>query len=180
MKSAIILAIAVTMVTGLSPAFGQEQSQTLPTDQGTLDVKLSYDEITPGELTTLYTDFLNPQTQAIQQHIDWTFEVSKDGETVWGPTQLSHTSEGSLKNLKYEFEEDGVYNLEFGVEGILFQPIPRETVSFEVVVGEVAATENRIPEWVKNTMEWYVDGLISEDEMISALQFLIKEGIIIV
>jgi hypothetical protein len=28
-------------------------------------------------------------------------------------------------------------------------------------------------------MQWYLDGVISEDEMISAIQFLVKEGIII-
>jgi len=27
-------------------------------------------------------------------------------------------------------------------------------------------------------MQWYLDGVISEDEMISAIQYLVKEGII--
>ena len=106
--------------------------------------------------------------------------VSKDGETIWGPTQLSHTSEGSLKNLKYQFEEDGKYKIEFRVEGILFQPIPLEKVSFDVIVGNVSNPPNKIPEWVKNTMKWFVESKISENEMINALQFLIREGIIIV
>lgn len=122
-----------------SSAFAQTNSQTLVTDKGTLEVKISYDEIIPGQLTTLNTDFINPQTQKIQEHIDWRFSVSKDGEIIWGPTQLSHTSEGSLKNLKYEFGDEGTYNLEFGIEGILFQPIPLEKVSFLVVVGEANA-----------------------------------------
>ncbi len=39
-------------------------------------------------------------------------------------------------------------------------------------------SESKIPEWVKNTMKWFVEGQISEDEMINALQFLIKQGII--
>jgi len=117
----------------------------MSTDKGTLDVKLSYDEITPGELTTLKTDFINPQTQKIQEHIDWRLTISKDGETLWGPTQLSHTSEGSLKNLKYEFEEEGTYNVEFGIEGILFQPIPLEKVSFDIVVGEASAQPDTPP-----------------------------------
>ena len=42
-------------------------------EKGTLDVKLSYEEIIPGQLTTLKTDFINPQTQKIQEHIDWRF-----------------------------------------------------------------------------------------------------------
>ena len=128
-------------------AFAQSNEQIMSTDKGTLDVKLSYGDITTGELTTLRTDFINPQTQKIQEHIDWSLTVSKDGETLWGPTPLSHTSEGSLKNLKYEFEEDGTYNFEFGIEGILFQPIPLEKVSFVIQVGEASAQpDNQIPE----------------------------------
>ena len=40
------------------------------------------------------------------------------------------------------------------------------------------AEESSIPVWVKNTMQWYLDGAISEKEMIAALQFLIKEKVI--
>ena len=40
------------------------------------------------------------------------------------------------------------------------------------------SSEPKIPEWVKNSMKWFIEGSISEDEMISALQFLVKEGII--
>jgi len=36
----------------------------------------------------------------------------------------------------------------------------------------------KIPDWIRNTMQWYIDGSISEEEMISALQYLIKEEII--
>ena len=123
----------------VSPAFAETNSQTLATDKGTLDVKLSYDDPVPGELTTLRTDFINPQTQKIQEHIDWSLTISKEGEVLWGPSPLSHTSEGSIKGLKYEFPENGSYDLKFGVEGILFQPIPLEEVSFLVAVGEASA-----------------------------------------
>ncbi len=129
----------------ITPAFAQTNTQILSTDKGTLEIKLSYDEVIPGQLTTLRTDFINPQKQEIQVHIDWWFSVSKDGEIISGPTDLLHTSEGSLKNLKYEFQEDGIYNIEFGVEGILFQPIPVETVSFDIAVGEAYAQPDTPP-----------------------------------
>lgn len=119
------------------PVFAQTNTQTLPTEKGTLDVKISYDKIIPGELTTINTDFINPQTKNIQEHIDWRVKVSKDGEIVWGPTNLTHTSKGSLDNLKIEFPKDGIYSIEFQIEGILFQPIPAEKVSFDVTVGDV-------------------------------------------
>ena len=48
------------------PAFAEvsfAESQTLSTDKGTLDVKLSYEDIKPGELTRLPIEFINPMLQ---------------------------------------------------------------------------------------------------------------------
>ncbi len=39
-------------------------------------------------------------------------------------------------------------------------------------------TKSKIPDWVKNTMQWFSQGLISEQEMINGIQFLVSEGII--
>ncbi|MGI0057414.1 MAG: CFI-box-CTERM domain-containing protein [Nitrosarchaeum sp.] len=117
------------------PAFAQTNSQTLSTEKGTLDVKLSYDKIIPGQQTKLNIDFINPQTKKIQEHIDYTITVSKDGKNIFGPIPLTHTSVGSVK-IPIEFVDEGVYSVEFEIEGILFQPIPSEKVSFKVTVGE--------------------------------------------
>ncbi|MCE9617483.1 MAG: copper-binding protein [Nitrosarchaeum sp.] len=127
------------------PAFAQTNSQTLPTEKGTLDVKLSYDKIIPGQQTKLNIDFINPQTKKIQEHIDYRITVSKDGKSVFGPIPLTHTSVGSVK-IPVEFVDEGVYSVEFGIEGILFQPIPLEKVSFDVAVGESYVQPTQIPE----------------------------------
>ena len=128
----------------ITPVFAQTNSQTLPTEKGTLDVKLSYDKIIPGQQTKLNIDFINPQTKKVQEHIDYTITVSKDGKSVFGPIPLTHTSVGSVK-IPVEFVDEGVYSVEFGIEGILFQPIPLEKVSFEVAVGESYAQPIEIP-----------------------------------
>lgn len=129
----------------ITPAFAQENSQTLPTDKGTLDVKLSYDDIDPGDQTNLLIQFINPQTQKIQEHIDYRITVSNNGEPIFGPIPLTHTSSGEIKGLKVEFVEEGTHKVDFEVEGILFQPIPLETVSFDVIVGEVSAQPDTPP-----------------------------------
>ncbi len=119
------------------PAYGE--TQTLPTDKGTLDVKLTHDPIEPDVETRITIDFINPQTQKVQEHIDYTIAVSKDGETVFGPIPLTHTSLGTVK-IPIEFSlGEGIYSMDFEVEGILFQPIPREIVSFDITVGEANA-----------------------------------------
>jgi len=38
----------------------------------------------------------------------------------------------------------------------------------------------RVPEWVKNNAKWWSEGLIGDSDFISGLQFLIKEGIMVV
>ena len=123
----------------VSPAFAQTNSETLSTEKGTLDVKLSYENIVLGDQTKLNIDFINPQTQKIQEHIDYKLTVTKDdGTSIFGPIPLTHTSVGSVK-IPVEFPEDGLYTAEFQIEGILFQPIPPETVSFNISVGEANA-----------------------------------------
>ena len=134
------------------PAYAE--TQTLPTDKGTLDVKLTYDQIKVGDLNSLRVDFLNGKTKEIQVHIDYAIKISKDnGETIF-QTPLTHTSDGFLKGLKVEFPEDGIYSMDFEVEGILFQPIPKETVSFDIAVGEAFAqppvSDNNVPPTEEN------------------------------
>jgi hypothetical protein len=129
----------------ITPAFAQTNSQTLPTEKGTLDVKLSYDEIIPGQQTKLNIEFINPQTKKVQEHIDYKITVSKDGESVFGPIPLTHTSVGSVK-IPVEFVDEGAYLVELEIEGILFQPIPLEKVSFDVAVGESVIQPTPTPE----------------------------------
>lgn len=138
-KNMKILIAALLIPLLIIPAFAQTNSQTLQTDKGTLDVKLSYDDISTGDQTRLLIEFINPVTKKIQEHIDYRLEVSKDGEPVFGPIPLTHTSEGVVKGLKVEFPKEGIYLVEFEIEGILFQPIPAEKVSFDVTVGEAYA-----------------------------------------
>ena len=119
------------------------ESQTMTTEKNTLDVKLTYDKIEPNIQTKIKIDFINPQTQKIQEHIDYTITISKDSENVFGPIPLTHTSIGSIK-IPIEFNlGQGIYTMNFQIEGILFQPIPPETVSFDLIVGD---TQLEIPQ----------------------------------
>ena len=119
------------------PAFAE--SQTLSTDKGTLDVKLSYEDIKPGELTRLPIEFINPMLQKTQVHVDYRIMITESGETIFQTPSLIHTSEGIINGFKFEFPQDGTYNMKIGIEGILFTPIAEETVSFNIVVGEASA-----------------------------------------
>lgn len=125
------------------PAFAE--TQTLPTEDGTLDVRLTYDAIEPWNQTRIGIDFINPQTQRVQEHIDYTVTVSKDGQDVFGPIPLTHTSVGSVKIPILFNQGQGEYTMSIQVEGILFNPIPAETVLFGLVVGSAEASPDTDP-----------------------------------
>jgi len=127
----------------LTPAFAELQQ--LPTDSGTLLVNLNTDPAIPtiDGMTKLKIDFLNPKTKNIQEHVDYIVTVTKDGNTVFGPIPLTHTSTGST-TIPVEFKENGEYKIAIGVEGIVFRPIPTETVTFTEMIGQVSAQPSSV------------------------------------
>ena len=129
----VLLLIPLFMI----PAFAE--SQTVSTDKGTLDVKLSYEEIKTGELTRLPIEFINPMTQKTQVHVDYKITITESEKTIFQTPNLIHTSEGVINGFKFEFPQDGTYNIELQIEGILFTPITPEVVSFDIIVGEASA-----------------------------------------
>ena len=165
-----------------------EYDQIVSTSDGTLDVGIYTIPKTPNteEPTKLMISFLKPDTEKIQLHIDYRVSVTKDGDYVFGPmTRLLHTSPGFI-TIPVEFSENGSHMIHIEVEGILFQPIPLETATFTMNVGQAEqepepvvtpAAETSIPSWIKNNAGWWADGQIDDSSFVSGLQWLISNGI---
>ena len=118
------------------PAFAAEYDQIVSTSDGTLDVGIYTIPKTPNieEPTKLKIEFLKPDTERIQQHIDYRVSVTKDGDYVFGPmSRLLHTSPGFI-TIPVEFSENGLHKVHIEMEGILFQPIPLETATLTINV----------------------------------------------
>ena len=124
----------------MSPAFAaapllpEDYEQILPSEQGTLKIGLSVVDQS-NNISKLYIGWINPMTNKIQEHIDYTVKVVKDGENIFGPIPLTHTSIGEVK-IPIEFTESGEHMVIIDIEGILFQPLPLETTIFTINVGE--------------------------------------------
>ncbi len=43
-----------------------------------------------------------------------------------------------------------------------------------------SSSESEIPDWIKNNAEWWAAGLIDDNSFIQGIQFLIKEGILVI
>jgi hypothetical protein len=140
-KNAVMLKLLIFLILLpflMHPVFAQsDYYKVIPSDIGTLNVGISTipENPQPGEVVKFKIDFINPKTERIQEHIDYKFTLQREGTNVFGPIPLTHTSTGSV-TIPVEIIEPGTY---FGIiefEGILFQPIPVETLSFTLPIAQ--------------------------------------------
>jgi hypothetical protein len=122
----------------MTPAFAdvtEDYEQILPSEQGTLNIGLSVvPEPEPNSVSKLHIAWIKPNFNKIQEHVDYTVTVVKDGENIFGPIPLTHTSVGKVK-IPVEFTSSGEHQVIIEMKGILFQPIPVETTVFTINVG---------------------------------------------
>lgn len=126
----------------IGSAFAEEIS--LDSETGAiLEATLDYDnEFRPGELTKLNVKFINPQTRDIQVHVDYRITVSDpdNNKVIFETPNLVHTSEGEIKGLRVQFDEEGSYQMDLTVEGILFSPIePQSIIIKDIAIGKAFA-----------------------------------------
>jgi len=123
----------------LTPAFAEnaeDYEQVLPSENGTLNIGLSVvPEAEANSVSKLHIGWIKPGFNKIQEHIDYRVTVIKDGQNIFGPIPLTHTSPGTVK-IPVEFRSNGEHQIKIEMEGILFQPIPLETTYFTINVGE--------------------------------------------
>ena len=127
MRTPLLLAILLVPLVGTAFA----DSQILSTDVGTLDVRVFPLDIPSTGDTNLNVDFINPSTDKFFQHIDYTVLITKDGQSVFETE--AHTSKGTVL-IPVDFPVSGIYNIDVTIQGIFFQEIPTEKVSFKVPV----------------------------------------------
>ena len=133
---AVVLVVVVSFdyIIPNSYAYSQEKL----TDKETLKAKIVIDPEDPQsrEDTKPNIEFINPQTNRIQEHIDYTVKIGTNGNEIFGPITLTHTSFGSV-SIPITLEEDDSRKnaITIDVEDILFQPIPKEIGRFDVLVG---------------------------------------------
>jgi hypothetical protein len=96
-----------------------------------------------GGQATFRVSFLRPGTDSLQEHIDYTFAILKDGEEVFNAglagQPLLHTAEGLVTipqspQPPYQFPGNGDYSIAISVHAINFLPISPETSTFPIMV----------------------------------------------
>jgi len=108
------------------------------------------------------------------------------GNEIWG-TELAHiiTNEAPETFQILIYTEFGTATATATISLLETKPNVQQAVKEEADEPEpvlepevIEEPKQKLPDWVRNIFIWYGEGQIGEDELIGALQFLIKEGII--
>ncbi|MBI3842318.1 MAG: hypothetical protein HY295_04130, partial [Thaumarchaeota archaeon] len=95
--------------------------------------------------------------------------IAPDSEIpVWVKTNAKWWSEGKIGDS--EFVNGVQYLIQKGI-----MKVPSTTSA-----GTSASKQIQIPDWVKNNAEWWSEDLISENDFVHGIQWLITNGIIAV
>ena len=138
----LLIPLLTTPAFGAVPLLPEDYEQIIPSENGTLNIGLSIDPPAKiNEVSKLHIGWIKPGFNKIQEHIDYTITVIKDGQNIFGPIPLTHTSIGTVK-IPVEFTSNGEHQVKIEMEGILFQPIPLETTYFTINVGEEQTSQS--------------------------------------
>ena len=178
------------MILALVPlAFAQDGTSKIPTDKGTLDVALTIKPFPPDLMKPVIIsfEFVEPNTDNPKSHIDYRVTIVQGGQDMH-TTYKQHTHSGT-DSFSYAFMVEGQFDIAVSLEGIDFNPIPKEVASFPIVIGtgerimidvvDVTVPEStKIPDWVKQVAEFWIEDKIDDAGFVQVIEFLVKEGII--
>ena len=150
-------------------------------DTESMKVTSNDDFIMPHGITGLYNDRFVIEILDIDELVPLTTSNIMKIETT-----LRLSSPELLENHNYEIDIWAINSAPADVISFMILPssptpapmeIPKDAEESEILDNDKSETKE-IPEWVKNIFGFYYKGEIGDEELIGALQYLIKEGII--
>ena len=172
-----------------------DNSKSLLTKKVNIEIYRPQKEI---HIVTVKDGNFIPETLKVNLYDLVDFEVDCEDcykfQWIESPSSLTNKPVPLKPNL---LDREGIYKIadifEHKTELIIEVIYPSPVISFTTTTSEPMPTleltlepeptpepEQKIPDWVRNIFTWYAEGQIGEDDLIGALQFLIKEGIILV
>ena len=116
-----------------------DQNLLQSTTGGSLDINITSPEVISTDKEVKFKiNFFEPGTDTIQVHVDYDFQVLKNGKEIFSAAKqinqpLLHTAEGSI-TIPFMFSSSGSYSIKIPVLGINFIPINPEYAEFKFVI----------------------------------------------
>lgn len=114
--------------------YGSMQTTTYPN----VDLQWTPTKPTAGQDVTFTIEFRNPGSSMPRSHIDYTFTISKEGNTVY--TVSKHTHSGT-DTIKQKLAADGVHKITVTITGINFSSVQPRSSDFSITVEKPSIQE---------------------------------------
>ena len=198
MRTEILLlsiGLIVFVLLNPSPTFSESDKYYTDTDVGTYEISLKTIPSPPvvGETTKLVVEVLTKPVRQTQVHVDYKVSILKDSQGVYS-TSAKHTNSGTA-TVSYTFDSAGEYQVTVFIDGILFSPIPTETATFKLQLGDMedesekidtktkampseTTSKTNIPNWIKQIAEFWVADEIDDKGFVQVIQYLVQRDII--
>ena len=138
-------------------------------------VDLSWDPkvIIPGEKVKFIYTFRDTADLGPIRDSDYTMTILQNGQTIF--------SEDRFAKIGADFTDFTFSEEQTGLTVVRFSNISGsgQQTEFAFVVGG-QTKQVSVPEWVKNNAGWWADGQIPDSAFIDGIEFLIKDGLIVV
>lgn len=134
LASLLLLSSLVFSVYAQSEGVGLTEPMLAKTDKGSLYVEVRFwSEPEPNKEAKMQIRFLQPDQSRIQLHVDYAVVIEDaNGNRVF-EQPVTHSTPG-IEELLVTFPAEGPYTITVKASGILFIPIPEESVVFSVRV----------------------------------------------
>ena len=151
---------------------------TTMTENAQFKIKLSWEphNIESGSKATFLFDVTDVFLVDRPVAAKYDFSIIYDGEKIF---QTSGVGDDLGHNeIEFDVPDDvtGVITLQF--ENLNGNDLANAFLP--VVVNRIDATEASIPSWIKNNAGWWATDQIDDSAFLQGIQYLVKEGIIIV
>jgi hypothetical protein len=150
------------------------------TENGQFKIKLWWDnQLESGETSILYFDVLDTFLKDRPIAVSYDLKIFHNGEQITQTSGISSDSKTQSNNFEFLIPLDvsGIINIKF--ENLSGSKVANLEIPL-IVDRKGVVSGYQIPEWVKNTANWWSTNQIPDSAFVDGIEFLINEGIIIV
>lgn len=146
------------------------------TENGQFKINLlsGFSNVSPNSTALLEFEILDVFLKDKPMQVSYELKVLHQNNEIFSKSGTSSGVKSDPEKLEFFIPTDisGVIELQF--EGLADSDYAR--LNFPVAIQSSLST---IPDWVKNTAGWWANGEIPDSAFVNGIQYLIKEGIIV-
>jgi hypothetical protein len=151
---------------------------TTMTGNAQFKLNLSWDpqNIESGSTVTFFFDVLDAFLLDRPVSVSYNLSISDDDERIFQTSGVSNASGHNMIEFDVPDDVTGIITLQF--ENLNGSDLADAVIP--VIVDRVGVDQTSIPDWIKNNAGWWATDQIDDSAFLKGIQYLIKEGIMII